>query len=185
MRPIFKEIMVNSTASPSFRHSFDVVIPHEASISGAIDAINRALGDQPGILRDPPPRTLVEALEPGGVRLRADFWSPTQSVDWFQLLSDVNLKAKVGLQLAGVIGPVATAGPVAEGLSPKAPVDDRNGPTIRFDQASTNSRHDVASQAAANLRRDARAASPRRRARGRPGDAHGARARTGRDSRQR
>ena len=63
---VFKEIMVNSTASPSSRHSFDVLIPHEASLSGAIEAINKALGDQPGILREPPPRALVESLEPSG-----------------------------------------------------------------------------------------------------------------------
>ncbi len=155
---VFKEIMVNSTASPSSRHSFDVLIPHEASLSGAIEAVNKALGDQPGILREPPPRALVESLEPSGALVRAYFWSPVEGVDWLQLRSDVSLRAKVGLQLAGAIGPVATAGPVAEGLSPKAPVDDRNGATIRFDQASTHSRHDAASQAAANLRRDARAA---------------------------
>ena len=35
---IFKEIMVNATASPSFRTSFDVVIPNEASTAAAIDA---------------------------------------------------------------------------------------------------------------------------------------------------
>ena len=37
---IFKEIMVNATASPSFRNSFDVVIPYEASTAAAIDAIS-------------------------------------------------------------------------------------------------------------------------------------------------
>ena len=101
---IFKEIMVNATASPSFRTTFDVVIPNEASTAAAIDAINRALRETKGILTDPPPRTLVEALEPGGVRLRADFWTPTHNIDWFQLMSDAKLQAKVALQQAGVIG---------------------------------------------------------------------------------
>ena len=41
---IFKEIMVNATASPSFRTSFDVVIPNEASTAAAIDALNRRCG---------------------------------------------------------------------------------------------------------------------------------------------
>ncbi len=36
---IFKEIMVNATASPSFRNSFDVVVPNEASTADAIDAL--------------------------------------------------------------------------------------------------------------------------------------------------
>ena len=103
---IFKEIMVNATASPSYRTSFDVVIPYEASTAAAIDAIDRALRETNGMLSDPPPRALVEALEPGGVRLRADFWTPTRNIDWFQLMSDAKLRAKVALQQAGAIGSV-------------------------------------------------------------------------------
>ena len=66
---VFKEIMVNSTASPSSRHSFDVLIPHEASLGAALEAINKALGDQPGILREPPPRGAGRV--PGAVRCAA------------------------------------------------------------------------------------------------------------------
>jgi small conductance mechanosensitive channel len=155
---IFKEIMINATASPSSRHSFDVLIPHEASLSGAIDAINNALINHPGILREPPARALVEALEPPGVRVRAYFWTPAQGVDWLQIRSDVSLKAKVGLQLAGVLGPAAASGShaVDRPSGPGAP--DGSHLTLRVDQASVNSRHDAASQAAANLRRDAKAA---------------------------
>ena len=69
---IFKEIMVNSTASPSFRNSFDVVIPNDASVVGAIEAINSALKELKGILNDPPPGVLV-----GAARAR---WSPNSSV---------------------------------------------------------------------------------------------------------
>ena len=83
------------------------------------------------------------------MRIRAYFWSPAQGVDWLQLRSDVSLKAKVGLQLAGALGPA----PREAGGDASPTRDD-----VRFDQASTNARHDVASQAAANLRRDARAA---------------------------
>jgi small conductance mechanosensitive channel len=142
---VFKEIMVNSTASPSSRHSFDVLIPHQASLGGALEAINKALVDQPGILREPPPRALVESLEPSGALVRAYFWSPAQGVDWLQLRSDVSLKAKVGLQLAA-------------NLDATPADDDRTGSRIRFDWASASSRHDAASQAAANLKRDAMAA---------------------------
>jgi small-conductance mechanosensitive channel len=149
---IFKEIMVNSSASPSSRNSFDVVIPYEASASDAIDGINRALREQQGILADPPPRALVEALEPGGVRIRAYFWTPTQGVDGFQLISDAKLKAKVRLQQAGVvlqhagvIWPPATALPGATGGARAAD----GGPTRP---------PEVSQKVAANLSRDARAA---------------------------
>ena len=50
---IFKEIMVNATASPSFRNSFDVVIPNEASTADALDAIDRALRETEGHPRRP------------------------------------------------------------------------------------------------------------------------------------
>ncbi len=146
---IFKEIMVNATASPNFRNSFDVKIPNEASTAAAIDAINRALRETNGILSDPPPRTLVEALEPDGVRLRADFWSPTQSIDWFQLMSDVKLRAKVALQQAGVIAPTAAAPTGRAGDNSEVV----NGTTTPSTAAIT------ARQAAANLKRDARAAT--------------------------
>jgi hypothetical protein len=64
----------------------------------------------------------------------------------------VSLKAKVGLQLAGVLRPAA------EGLDAGPAADDRPGTKIRIDRASMSARHDLSSQAAANLRRDARAA---------------------------
>jgi small-conductance mechanosensitive channel len=157
---IFKEIMVNATASPSFRTNFDVVIPNEASTAAAIDAITRALRETPGILSDPPPRALVEALEPGGVRLKADFWTPTRNIDWFQLMSDVKLRAKVALQQAGVIGtPVPAAAPAL----PTKAEDGSNGQVAKASdgapaQASSSSATPAEHEAAVNLARDARAA---------------------------
>src|SRR5262249_52145596 len=144
---IFKEILVNSTASPSCRNTFDVVIPNEASTADALDAMNRALGETRGILADPPPRALVEALEPGGVRIRAEFWSPSQGVDAHQLQSDAKLKAKVALQQAGVIAPLPGGTPARQANGRAGAAD---GPTPTAGA--------TARQAAANLRRDARAA---------------------------
>ncbi len=145
---IFKEIMVNATASPNIRNSFDVVIPNEASMADALDALNRALRETSGILADPPPRALVEALEPGGVRLRADFWSPTQNIDWFQLMSDVKLRAKVALQQAGVIAPAANALAGKDSGHGEAANGSPNTPAATI----------TARQAAANLKRDVKAA---------------------------
>ncbi len=151
---IFKEIMVNATASPSFRNSFDIVIPYEASTTAAIEAISGSIRSLKGVLSDPPSRTLVEALEPGGVRLRTYFWSPTQGVDWYQLMSDAKLKAKVALQSIGVV-PTATAAAPATASAPAsgfpaAPVLSTNG-----DQPQAVAPHN----AKANLERDARKAA--------------------------
>src|SRR5271165_2048173 len=148
---IFKEIMVNATASPSFRSSFDVVVPNEASTADAIDALNHAQRETRGILTDPPPRTLVESLEPGGVRLRADFWTPSQNVDWFQIMSDVKLKAKVALQQAGVIA-LPVAAPPAK---PEGKADDHGGGSNGTPAPAASA---AAHQAAAKLARDAMAA---------------------------
>ena len=149
---IFKEIMVNATASPSFRNSFDVVIPNEASTADAPStrstaACGRPTGSSPTRRR----RALVEALEPGGVRLRADFWTPTQNIDWFQLMSDVKLRAKVALQQAGVIGAAADgARRPRTGARPRL-ANGSNGYSAPPPIAA-------ARQAAANLDRDVRAA---------------------------
>ena len=152
---IFKEIMVNATASPSFRNSFDVVVPYEASTGAAIDAISGALRGLKGVLAEPPPRTLVEALEPGGVRLRAYFWTPTQGVDWFQLMSDAKLKAKVALQSSGVIASSAT-GSTAPGVVSAIPAQaGAESPTVTPQQAQANVDRDTRKAAATNGARQA------------------------------
>jgi small-conductance mechanosensitive channel len=158
---IFKEIMVNATASPSFRTNFDVVVPDVASTAAAIDAINRALRETPGILSDPPARALVEALEPGGVRLRADFWTPTHGVDWLQLMSDAKLRTKVALQQAGALGMPAPAPAPAPALPAKAEDRPNGRSASKPDGASAAAPAPAAAaehQAAANLARDAHAA---------------------------
>ncbi len=142
---VFKEIMINSTASPSFRNSFDVVIPNDASVVDALDAINRALKELKGILHDPPPRALVEALQPDGVKIRAYLWAPTQNVDWFQLLSEAKLKTKVALQHAGVIG----AAKVSE-VQPQATLQPKSPSAPTADHASANFRRDAQAAASHN-----------------------------------
>jgi small conductance mechanosensitive channel len=148
---IFKEIMVNATASPNMRNSFDVLIPNEASTANAISALNHALRDQPGVLSDPPPRVLVEALEPGGVRLRADFWSPAHNIDELQLMSDIKFRAKVALQQSGVMGVSAN---VVDGQTTSQIVDRTGAPvpptiTVAAEQAAANVRRDVQAAVAA------------------------------------
>jgi small conductance mechanosensitive channel len=102
---IYKEILINASASPTAQGTFDVLIPYEASTAAAITAITQALSDQEGVLHDPPPRVLVEALETNGIRLRAYYWVPVEGVDGLKLLSDLRLKSKVALQQAGIAPP--------------------------------------------------------------------------------
>ena len=99
---IFKEILVNRTASTSMRTSFDVLIPWDSSIATATEAITTALRTHEGFEASPSPRTLVEASEHGSIRLRSYFWIPSQGMDRLKLLSDAQLAAKVALQKAGI-----------------------------------------------------------------------------------
>jgi small conductance mechanosensitive channel len=151
---VYKEILVNSSASPSSRGSFDVLIPNEVSTSAALEAMNRALGEQDGVLTEPAPRALVEALEPAGVRLRAYFWMPAHGVDGPKLMSDARLKVKVALQQVGIAPPQTNT--VALMVAGRVPGDDAEpGDAVAVHPSSPV----TARQARANLRRDSHAAA--------------------------
>lgn len=139
---IFKEILINYTATPSIQGTFEVLIPLTASTAAAIEAMNRALREQESILPDPPARTLVEALQPEGVRLKAYFWMPSKGADRFQIQSDARLRAKVVLQQAGVLPSEAPAAPRAAGTPAQAEESRR--------QSKANLRQDSEAAAAAS-----------------------------------
>jgi small-conductance mechanosensitive channel len=117
---LFKEILVNKTASTSVRESFDVIVPWSASIAAATAAITKALRKHEGLEADPPPRALLQAIEPGGIRLRSYFWFRAKGVDRGKLLSDVQLAAKVALQKAGINPSPA---PLVVQISGEAPLE--------------------------------------------------------------
>ncbi len=151
---IFKEVVINKTASSSVRGSFDVVVPWSASVATATSAINEALRSHEGFEEEPPPRTLVEGLEPAGIRLRAYFWFPAQGVDRWKLLSDSQLAAKVALQKAG-INPAPTPLVIQSfGEGARERPAPGAGDRVRDGNASLTSE-----QARANLAHDSEAAS--------------------------
>ena len=127
---IYKETLINASTTPNALGSLDVMIPYESSTAGALEAINEALQSTDGLLQEPTPRALVQALETNGVRLRATYWMPTKGVDGDKLQSDLRLKVKVALQKAGITPPsnyatVSVSGRIpVEMFGPKA---DGNG----------------------------------------------------------
>jgi len=156
---VYKEILINATASPSYRVNFDVVVPYEASAAAAVEAMTAALHRVDGVLHDPPARALVEALEPGGVRLKAYYWVAVQGTDWAKVNSDAKLQVKVALQQAHVLtapaaeSDVAATAAAAPHVTPAVPAGGRLGEPIRVDYAS---------RAESNLRKDAHAAEAAR-----------------------
>ncbi len=139
---IFKEILVNSTASASTRSTYQLVIPYEASTAAALEAITESLQGLDGVLENPPARALVESLEPNGVKLQAYFWAPSQGIDGLKLLSDAKLKTKVALQRLGI-----TAAPTQVAVAGSLVTE------VTADSASERHR------AKNNLRKDSRAAA--------------------------
>jgi hypothetical protein len=146
--------VVNQTASTSVRGNFDVIIPWDASIATATEAIAEALREHEGFEEDPPPCTLVEAVEPGGIRLRSFFWFPARGVDRWKLLSDARLSAKVALQKAGI-------NPTPARLIVQVSGEGRpEGAGRRADASSGFGEPNVTTQQVeANLRQDTEAAS--------------------------
>lgn len=148
---VFKEILVNSTALPSVQGTFDVLAPYTASTACAIESSTEALRTQEAILPNPPARVLVEALEPGGVRLRAYYWVDARGVDRFQVASDARLRVKVALQQCGALPGAPTAAP-APAPAQAAGASDTDGST----QAQAAN---AQAQAQENLKRDVEAAA--------------------------
>ncbi len=102
---IYKETLINASTTPSSLGSIDVMVPYEASTAEALEAINGVLQSAEGLLQEPTPRALVQALETNGVHLRATYWMPTKGIDGDKLQSDLRLKIKVALQKAGITPP--------------------------------------------------------------------------------
>ncbi len=144
------------------------MIPYEASTAEAIEAINQALQSTEGLLQEPTPRTLVKALEPNGVHLRATYWLPTRGIDGDKLQSDLRLKIKVALQkarhhLAVDLRPASASGRIpVETLEPTGQRQLATA-TAHSPRPSPPGDRGHAHQAEANLRKDTEAAETSRR----------------------
>ncbi len=142
---IYKEVLINSSATPSTLGSLDLMIPYEASTAEAIEAINGALQAADGLIQVPTPRALVFALESGGIHIRATYWMPTRGVDVDKLQSDLRLKIKVELQKVGIKSPTAYS-PVGQPVPTEKSEPKTNGqapPPIVDGQAEANLRKDT------------------------------------------
>lgn len=175
---IYKETLVNASVTPTSLGTIDVMVPYESSTAEALGAINEALQSTEGLLQEPTPRALVQALEPNGVRLRASFWFSSKGLDGDKLQSDLRLKIKVALQKAGITPPsnyatVSVSGRIPVEMFGAGPNGNGNGSVVgngkSADRGAGDRHSDPASvvrpgsvvtpnQAEANLRKDAAAA---------------------------
>ncbi len=115
---IYKEILTNASTTPTALGTVDVLIPYETSTADALEGIAEAMSSTEGLVQDPKPRALIQALEVNGVRIRASYWLPTKGIDGDKVQSDLRLKIKVALQKAGFTPPSAHASVAISGRVP-------------------------------------------------------------------
>ena len=144
---IYKETLVNASITPSTLGAIEVVVPFESSTASALEAINTVLQPTDGVLGEPTPRALVQALEGDSVRIKATYWMPSKGLDVDKLQSDLRLKIKVALQQSTM----SQSPPVANPGAIEAPAE----PAPSTPEASTT----TTTAAEANLRKDTEAAA--------------------------
>ncbi|WP_435008867.1 mechanosensitive ion channel domain-containing protein [Tundrisphaera lichenicola] len=161
---IYKETLINLSSTPNTLGTIEVMVPYEASIAEALQAINQALESMEGLLKTPSPRALVQALEVGGVRLKATYWMPTRGIDGDKLQSDLRLKIKVALQQAGIASATNQATLSVAGRVPVELIEAASkGPTRRGEinrpsSLAESSESTKDRQVQDNLRKDTQAA---------------------------
>lgn len=74
---IYKNILQNFTANPNTRGSFIVGIGYDVEIAQAKQLALRILEEHPGVVDDPAPQVLVDALASSTVNLKLYFWVDT------------------------------------------------------------------------------------------------------------
>ncbi len=157
---IYKETLVNASTTPNTLGKIEVMVPYGTSTADALGAVDEALRATDGLLQEPPPRALVQALEADGVRIRASFWMPTRGIDGDKIQSDIRLRIKVGLQKAGVLAAPGDPAPAAPGRAPVAIGDAGEGGQAAPAPADENLRKDAEAAEAATARHDGSAPSP-------------------------
>lgn len=101
---IFKEIIINKTASAQGRSDADFAVPFEASVKDITEAVVAAVAEHPLVDADPAPRLHMERIAIEGVFVRAYYWHSSR-IDPIRLKGDVLLRIKVALQKMNVEPP--------------------------------------------------------------------------------
>jgi small conductance mechanosensitive channel len=90
---VYTATIVNNTASPYRRQEFVVGVPYEADLTRARELAQQVARDTPGVLPDPAPDVLVDALANGNIELRVRFC--TESLRQKALLTGSEVKQRL------------------------------------------------------------------------------------------
>ena len=102
---IYKETIVNFTANPNTRFDFVVGIGYDDSIEQAQGLARDIVLRQEGVVAEPEPWVVVEALGASTVNIKAYFWVETAKYNGLKVRSAVIRSVKRALEDAGISMP--------------------------------------------------------------------------------
>ena len=99
---IYKSTILNFTANPDRRLSFDLGIGYDDPVSEAQTIVLEKVKEHVATLNDPPPKVLIESLGASTVNLRILFWVDGSKTESASVLSSVMRISKQALQKRGI-----------------------------------------------------------------------------------
>ena len=102
---IYKSTILNFTANPDRRISFDLGIGYDDPVSEAQTIVLEKVKEHVATLNDPPPKVLIENLGASTVNLRIFFWVDGSKTESASVRSSVMRIAKQALQKRGISMP--------------------------------------------------------------------------------
>lgn len=99
---VYKATIVNFSANPSRRVSFDIGVGYDDLLSEAQSIVMEKIRQHKSTLRDPAPRVLIESLTAATVNLRVSFWIDGSKNDWRSVRSSLMRICKQALQKRGI-----------------------------------------------------------------------------------
>ncbi len=92
---VFSAPITSNTASPHRRRSFTVPVPHEYDIERAMQLMESAVRDTPGVMETPPPDVIIEEITGDAVVLRARFSTNSGRTDFVHVGSECMKNVKL------------------------------------------------------------------------------------------
>ncbi|MDA8562905.1 mechanosensitive ion channel family protein [Mariniblastus sp.] len=102
---IYKSTILNFTANPDRRLSFDLGIGYDDPVSEAQEIVLEKVKQHVATLNEPPPKVLIETLGASTVNLRIFFWVDGSKTESASVRSSVMRIAKQALQKRGISMP--------------------------------------------------------------------------------
>lgn len=141
---VFKDKVINHSASPYRRSDFNVGIGYDSVISDAQDLVLSVLRDHSGVLESPEPLVLVDNLGSATVNLKCLYWFDSETYSPIKIKSALLRLTKQTLMKAGISMPdetrevifpqgVPVIGLSGEGLFSTSPQKRREPPRVAVD----------------------------------------------------